>query len=538
MKVLVLGGYGVFGARLARLLIRDGHDVCIAGRNRAAAQSLAAELGCNALRFDRAGDLTALAGFDVVVDAAGPFHSYGDDPYRLARAAICTGVNYLDLSDNATFCAGIATLDDAAQAAGLCVISGLSTVPALSSAAVRALVGDEMPRVIDSAILPGNRSPRGLSVMASILAQAGRPMPIWRGRKWCRARGWSAPRDYLLPDGVSRQGWQIEVPDLQLFPAHFGAETVVFRAGLELGVMRYALAAFACLRRVLPFPVNPPMVRAFKIAADLLAPFGSGRGGMIVMVIVGQERRIWRLLAEDGDGPFIPAIAARALLRRPTLPVGARVALEAITLQEAEAAMSDLRVRTEHASEPLDPIFPRVLGSDFAALPAQIRATHLTADCSRWKGRAKVHRGDGLWSRFLGRVFGFPEAADEIAVTVIKTVTPKGETWLRRFGHRSFRSRLVATSAGMTESFGPFTFLLGLKQHDNALHYPVVSGRLGPVPLPRWLLPISEAREYVSNDEFRFDVKLFAPLTKGLLVHYQGTLHEMASDTPFHGSSC
>lgn len=153
MKVLVLGGYGVFGARLARLLVRDGHDVCIAGRNRAAAQSLAAELGCHAVRLDRAGELTSLAGFDVVVDAAGPFHSYGKDPYRLARTAISMGVHYLDLSDNAEFCAGITALDDAAHAAGLCVISGLSTVPALSSAAVRALAGDEMPRVIDSAIV-------------------------------------------------------------------------------------------------------------------------------------------------------------------------------------------------------------------------------------------------------------------------------------------------------------------------------------------------------------------------------------------------
>ncbi|MFV0409911.1 MAG: NAD-dependent epimerase/dehydratase family protein [Paracoccus sp. (in: a-proteobacteria)] len=33
MKVLVIGGYGVFGSRLARLLLRDGHRVTIAGRD-------------------------------------------------------------------------------------------------------------------------------------------------------------------------------------------------------------------------------------------------------------------------------------------------------------------------------------------------------------------------------------------------------------------------------------------------------------------------------------------------------------------------
>jgi NAD(P)-dependent dehydrogenase (short-subunit alcohol dehydrogenase family) len=532
MKVLLLGGAGVFGSRLAHLLLRDGHEVTIAGRSLEAAAALAQELGCKSVQMDRSGDLQGLVGHEVVIDAAGPFHAYGSDPYRLARAAIAAGMHYLDLSDNAGFCAGITTLDGAASAAGLCVISGLSSVPALSSAAVRALTGPEVPRVIESAILPGNRSPRGLSVMASILTQAGRPMQVWRGGRWAQDSGWSAPRDYLLPDGIIRQAWQIEVPDLALFPAHFGAETVVFRAGLELAVMRYGLAAFASLRRRLPLPVNRSVLWAFKLAADLLAAFGSGRGGMSVMVIVGQERRYWRLLAEDGDGPFIPAIAARALLRRAKLPVGARPALEVITLAEAEAAMADLRVKTERITEPFLPIFPRVLGPAFDTLPKEIRSTHLTADISRWQGYASVRRGRSLWSRLLGSIFGFPSAGEQIPVEVTKTVTASGETWLRRFGPSLFRSRLAATPQGMTESFGPFTFLLGLTVENGALHYPVAAGRLGPLPLPRWLLPISQTREYLKDDRFHFDVELRAPLTNRLLVHYQGRLTSAALENP------
>lgn len=532
MKVLLLGGYGVFGERLARLLVRDGHAVTIAGRDAKAAQRLATTLGCAALRMDRAADLTPLAGFEVVIDAAGPFHTYGSDPYRLAKAAIAAGVHYLDLSDNADFCAGIGALDSAARAAGVCALSGMSTVPALSSAAVRALAQDQTPRVIDAAILPGNRSPRGLSVMTSILVQAGQPMRVWRGGAWTAMTGWSGPQDYHLPSGLIRQAWQIEVPDLRLFPAHFGADSVLFRAGLELGVMRYGLAAFAALRRVVPFPVTRPLVQAFKLAADLLSPFGSGRGGMSVMVVVGHERRWRRLLAEAGDGPFIPAIAARALLRRPALPVGARPALEVITLEEAEAAMSDLRVRFERACEPLQPLFPRVLGPDFATLPAPIRATHLTVDRSRWQGHASVTRGTGVWSRCLGWLFGFPAATHDTPVEVIKTVTAKGETWQRRFGTHIFHSHLAMTPQGMTERFGLFTFRLGLFVQDGALHYPVAAGRLGPVPLPRWLLPVSVAHEDVVNGVFHFDVKLLAPLTNGLLVHYQGSLAPAASDDP------
>ena len=67
--------------------------------------------------MDRRNDLHLLSGYQVVIDAAGPFHAYGDDPYRLPRAAIAAGLHYLDLADNAQFCAGIAALDAEAKAA-------------------------------------------------------------------------------------------------------------------------------------------------------------------------------------------------------------------------------------------------------------------------------------------------------------------------------------------------------------------------------------------------------------------------------------
>lgn len=527
MKVLLLGGTGVFGSRLARLLVRDGHDLTIAARNLKTAQDLAQQLNCAAQQMDRNGDLNSLTGHDVLVDAAGPYHSYGSDPYRLARAAIKAGMHYLDLSDNADFCCGIRELDDQARVAGLCVLSGMSSVPALSSAAVRALTKDEKPRVIESAILPGNRSPRGLSVMASILAQAGRPMRVWRGGMWMQATGWSSPRYYCLPKGIMRQGWQIEVPDQVLFPEHFQADSVVFRAGLELAVMRYGLAGFAAIRRWLPIPINKPVLHGFKFAADLLAPFGTDRGGMSVMVIVGQQRKWWRLLVEAGDGPFIPAIPIRALLRRDTLPRGAGPAIEVITLEEAEEAMSDLRTHTEQSSEPFNAIFPQVLGSRFDELPKLIQDTHLTADVSGWHGRASVRRGKSWWSRLLAGVFRFPPATDDVFVKVTKTVTPKGETWQRWFGDRTFKSHLSPSPYGMTERFGLFTFRLGLTVKDGRLEYPVNAGRIGPIPLPRWLLPVSKAQEYVENERFHFDVKVLSPLTQKLLVHYQGHLSPM-----------
>lgn len=159
-------------------------------------------------------------------------------------------------------------------------------------------------------------------------------------------------------------------------------------------------------------------------------------------------------------------------------------------------------------------------------------STHLTAGISRWQGRASVTRGTSRFSRLLAALFRFPPATADTPVTVIKTATARGETWTRHFGARSFRSHLTATPQGMTERFGPFTFLLNLTVTDGALCYPVAGGRCGPIPLPRWLLPGSETREYAEEGRFHFDVRLLAPVTGALMVHYRGQLSPSPAEDP------
>jgi hypothetical protein len=73
---------------------------------------------------------------------------------------------------------------------------------------------------------------------------------------------------------------------------------------------------------------------------------------MVVAVrgLVGntQHHRSWHLVAEAGDGPFIPAIPgliAIGKLAAGDYPPGARPALGIFTLAEAEAALQRLRIR-------------------------------------------------------------------------------------------------------------------------------------------------------------------------------------------------
>lgn len=538
MKVVVLGGYGVFGAKVVDLLVRDGHVVTVAGRSRSKAEAFVAETApsATAMELDRDGDLAPLwqSTPEIVVDAAGPFHAYGDDPYRLARACIRNGVHYLDLADDPEFCLGIAALDAAAKAAGVFALSGASSVPAISSAAVASLAAqaDEID-AISTAIMPGNRAPRGRAVVESILNQCGRPITVPIADDMVQRRSWSQPAWFDLGQGICRKAWLMEVPDTRAFADVFGARTVAFRAGMELGVMNHALAIISWLRARSRFG-NPRWFVSMLIwIAARLLPFGTDVGGMSVAVTMREDRtwicKTWRLIATAGEGPFIPAVASRVILRAPQMiATGARPAIAEVTLDQIVQGMADLSVTNDVVREEITPVFPRFLGSDFGKLPKVVQGAHIVPSPRRLTGRAKVIRGRSLWARLLAGLFRFPAATDDIAVSVLMMPEQDGEIWERQFGTQVFRSHLRQVNEKMTERFGPFTFTLGLHVADGALHFPVASGRLGPLPLPRLLLPVSDASETERDGRFCFDVRLKAPLTGALMVHYQGWLEPAA----------
>ncbi len=119
LKILILGGYGTFGGRLAQLLADDEQlTLLIAGRSKDKARIFCDQLPPGAvkiaLRFERDGDVDGQLQQiqpDVLVDATGPFQSYGDDPYRVVKACIAHGIDYMDLADGSDFVRGIAQFD-------------------------------------------------------------------------------------------------------------------------------------------------------------------------------------------------------------------------------------------------------------------------------------------------------------------------------------------------------------------------------------------------------------------------------------------
>jgi saccharopine dehydrogenase-like NADP-dependent oxidoreductase len=532
MRVLIVGGYGVFGGRLARLLVKDGFEVIIAGRDPHKAAEFSSQIGCDALEVDVAGNLAPIAksGASVVVDAAGPFQAYGSDPYCLARFCIEHGINYLDLSDDAAFTAGIAELDAPAAAAGCFVLSGVSSVPAISAAAVRALSeGLSELIVIETSLVPGNRAPRGRSVVASILTQTGEPLCVWRGSAWRQYRGWSNTKTVCFGPGFKQRVYLIGAPDLKLFPQAFAARTVIFRAGLELAVMRWALSTLGFVRSRRLLPKLTVFLSPILWLSQRLEHLGSDRGAMAVEVVglLGGEplRRRWQIIAYHGDGPFIPAVPARAIIRKcASIRPGARPSLFDLSMPEIESALAGLSVQTTTLAAQAPTLIQKALEERWKELPPSVKCLHSVQDLEVFIGKAKVTRGRGVIERAAAFFFNFPKAGENVPVTITKTRTAFGEIWERNFGGRRFRSYLTPSPRPYhyRERFFVLTYEQELPVDNGSLFLPVRRGWLLGVRLPGFLLPKSQAREYDLNGVFHFDVGLYAPLTGRLIVRYQG----------------
>jgi hypothetical protein len=552
-SILVLGGYGVFGGRLSERLVRQAdYEILVAGRSLSKATEHCRVHGGTPLAIDRDGDnfLADIARRRpaVVIDAAGPFLAGEADPYRVARAAIAAGAHYVDLADDGAFVAGICALDAQAKAAGVAVISGASSVPAISAAALDELVrGLATIAVAGAAILPGNRAPRGLSLMRTIVGQAGRPLRLWRGGAWSETQVWGAIKRFTLQaEGAAplagRMASVIGAPDLVLFPERYGARSVLFHAGLELRFMHLGLWALALAVRCSLVRSIAPLARPLKRVADRFEHLGSDRGGMVVYAI-GRDRngraveRRWTLIAEAGDGPQVPPTPALLLALRliggEVMTAGARPALGLLTLADAERGLAPFHIRFGRGERPAPPLLERVMAGEFATLPEAWRRLADIHDLDRFSGEGSVERGSGRLAGMVALLFGFPPQASSVPVSVTKECTGDGEKWTRRFGTKTFVSQLSRKTGDrpgvIRERFGPFSFILDLTARNGRVEWPVERWRFLGIAMPRRLAPQSRSSEEVGTDgKFRFDVSITLPFV-GPVIRYRGWLEPSSS---------
>ncbi|MFT3987040.1 DUF4166 domain-containing protein [Aestuariivirga sp.] len=544
---MIIGASGVFGSRLAeQLSLVGGHEIILAGRDvNKAAQLLnmlqARKIVARFVAFDRthpdAAQLRDVAP-DVAVDAAGPFQ-HGS--LALPEACIAAGVNYLDIADARDFVGSIRRLDAASKAAKVFALSGASSTPALSHAVIDKFTeGWQRRDAISVAIMPGNRTPRGLSVVQAILSYVGRPVRVFREGRWQEAAGWSLDEKFNLPGLGTRHAALCDTPDLDLLAERYAPRArAEFRGGLELGILHHGLRALSWLRSKGLLPFAERLARPLRAIAESLDRFGTDAGGMVVEVS-GRDakdrpvRLRWSLVARDGIGPNIPILPALALIERlASVAPGARPAAGEIGYNAILNHLNRLGIETHAMVEDSGPPFQfqKALGAAWQGLPAITRAIH-TVDLSIiLQGEAEVEGARTAIGRVIAKAFGFPEGAANVPVRVVSENDGVGERWARIYPTRTMRSYMTNAdpAAGtIEEHMGPFRFVLKLAGTAQGIDLVPVRVFWHSLPLPLWLLPAIDATERASADgRHLFDVRVsLRPF--GLLVHYKGWLRPVS----------
>jgi len=530
-RILVIGGYGGFGARLVRRLLAAGHEVLVAGRSGDKAAAFCAGVEhAEPVVADRTNGIgMALARHrpDLVIDAAGPFQGSGT---TVPEACIAMRIPYLDLADARDFVGGIGALDKAARAAGVAIVSGASSVPALSGAAARHVAtGLDRITQVEVAISASNRAAAGPSVAAAILSYVGRPVRLWRGQRWVEGHGWQELRRerFAASGHVPLRRWiaLADVPDHDTLPAMLpGRPAVTFRAGTELGFQMIALWLAS-------WPVRWGWLGSLRGAAGWLLPLqrlaagaGSDRSAMsVTLKAPGLERR-WTLVASRGDGPEIPTLAAAVLAEEMLagrVSPGARDASALLTLEQFEPLFAELSIAHESVERAHVPLYARAMGEAFQALPPAVRGMHQVHGDGGAAGEGAVRRGRGLaW--LIGRIMGFPP--DGSYPLHVGFAEREGkEAWVRDFGGHRFASELSQAGQGVAERFGPLRFAFDLPSGANGLAMVLRRWTAFGLPMPLALGPRIAAREWQEGERFRFEVGVRLPLI-GDVIHYSGWL--------------
>lgn len=365
--MLVLGGYGNFGARICRALSGDPSiELLIGGRDLSRALALANAVGGGAqgivIDLGAPGFAQALQalGVQLVIHSAGPFQQ---QDYAVAVAAAQAGAHYIDLADGRRFvCDFGGALDARFREIGRMAISGASTVPALSSAVVDHLcAGWQQIDAIDICIAPAQTAPRGQATLAAVLHYCGEPIDVWAQGRWQTQLGWTHPESVSFARMRPRKGALCDVPDLELFPQHYGvAQRVMFRAALEVGLAQRGLAMLAALRST-GLIARPTRLAGFlNSAARALDVWGTSTGGMVVRVdgIDATHRhvaRAWHVTAANDHGPEIPCMAsiqlARKLARGESMPTGAYACMGRLRLADFEPEFARWGMVTDTVDE-------------------------------------------------------------------------------------------------------------------------------------------------------------------------------------------
>lgn len=345
-KVVVLGGYGSFGSLIADRLVNTGTDVIIAGRNDRRGRAFATTIQARFVRCDASDEASlreTVTGAFLVVNATGP---YSASDYSIPKICIEEKCNYIDLADGREYVKNFHTLDRLAKENSVFACTGASTTPAVTSALVDELLKEiSKASEIKIAMSPGTKNPAGMATFESILSYVGKPIKIWKDGTWQEKRGWSDAEMVHFAKPIGRRRAQLcDIPDLDIFPQHYQANTVIFKAGVELTILNIALEILGGMRKLIPQIALPKLTKFLIFGSNFFKPFGTSAGGLQIWVTDSLGAQKSMAVVAPHNGPRIPSspavLMAKKLLNSEIPAYGAFPCMGFINLNELTEYLS------------------------------------------------------------------------------------------------------------------------------------------------------------------------------------------------------
>lgn len=368
MRVLIIGGYGNFGSYIAKSLADDADiQLLIGGRSREKAARFInglkvtnpAEPHAIDIDSDLNAVLTRIAPH-LVIHTTGPFQA---QDHRVAKACIDQGCHYFDLADARDFVATIGTLDAAAKAKGVLVVSGASSVPCLTAAVIdHYLPGFITIDSVDYGISAAQQTNRGLATTSAILSYVGKPFETIRDSQPHQVIGWQETHSESYPELGRRWFGNCDIPDLALFPVRYPQlKAMRFAAGHELAILHAGTWALSwAVRLGLVRSLSPHAERLLRIAF-LFDWMGTSRSGFHMYLSgIGNDGNAktarFFLIARSGHGPYIPCmpviLLAQKLASGELERTGATPCVDLIDLDEYLGALHGLDISV--IADPID----------------------------------------------------------------------------------------------------------------------------------------------------------------------------------------
>jgi saccharopine dehydrogenase (NAD+, L-lysine-forming) len=234
-SILIVGGYGVVGRRIAADLARDYPGaVIVAGRNLEQAQALA-------ISFDtgvraRCVDAHQPASIEAALDGVETVMSCIDqaEPYLL-DAAIRRGLAYTDLTPHLMTRRPTDATRESAMRSGARIVLGAGLAPGISSVLARAAADrlDGPVERIESNVLLSVGDEYGSASRAYLLEEISRPYTVKLGGLEQRVLPFTGPKRVAFPPLGHRAAYLFPFSDQVSYPRTLGARTALARLALD-----------------------------------------------------------------------------------------------------------------------------------------------------------------------------------------------------------------------------------------------------------------------------------------------------------------